>query len=470
MAAEAAESSGVVSAAGEGKLGQDLNIEPGKAELEQPDKEEEKEAGKAELEQPDKKEERLDDARHQDMLKQIFQGARFAVAPGDSNERIDSLAKALSEFCIEDVSVLSDIADKIAKEQVQGKLANDEGGDDGGEEAFWAALKAGNFHFGTGGSKGNPAGGRWARALKADANLKAEYDQVQGRKDKEAFRAKWAASKYENYVAAKSFTQEYKEVDWSDVKYKSIAKIAQDEGGGKQGMIAACNVAIRCYALKGRWYRFDEWTRTVKFGHLESGWSETMAKVWTKKKTWSTAPEPTNKRKDTPEEEPKPTQTPNKKPKGAGGGAGGAAGGGAGGSAGDPPSGQKKKASKLPKLLGNAKKLKMDLSTALQQVKTLVTKLDTSPDWAPLNSPACRTSLDDAQQQVNNLVAPGGLGHDLLLCSDVAELKSSMPAAALEKALNVLIENLGVAVKSLSSECKVLLDQQKIRMASRNAK
>eukprot|EP00973_Karenia_brevis_P017509 2401977-Karenia_brevis.AAC.1 len=48
-------------------------------------------------------------------------------------------------------------------------------------------------------------------------------------------------------------------------KYRSLGRIAVEEGGGPQGILNAHNYAMSCVEMGGHWTKYDKFTKALKF-------------------------------------------------------------------------------------------------------------------------------------------------------------------------------------------------------------
>ena len=133
---------------------------------------------------------------------------------------------------------------------------------------------------GTAANKGNPVGGRWARAKKDSKIISAEYDQCVGDPAKARYRQEWAKKQWNIHV--KEFIQIKKEVreSWKRSTYMPVGRMAVEEGGGKAGWLQASRYAFRCMCLGPPWVRYDDMTESLRFLYIVEGLTETFSKEW----------------------------------------------------------------------------------------------------------------------------------------------------------------------------------------------
>ena len=59
-----------------------------------------------------------------------------------------------------------------------------------------------------------------------------------------------------------------------------FGRILVEEGGGKAGRRAAANYALRCMALGGKCFLYDEWTQQLKLAYVVQGFRDTFEQEW----------------------------------------------------------------------------------------------------------------------------------------------------------------------------------------------
>ena len=106
------------------------------------------------------------------------------------------------------------------------------------------------------------------------------------------FRKQWAQCKLEEYQKEKVKLTSWRRVDKTKGKYKSLAKIAVDEGGGKQGLSAATRLAIKCCRMGGDWLRWNGQTDRFDYLHLEASYEESMTQAWELYQRWKSTGQP----------------------------------------------------------------------------------------------------------------------------------------------------------------------------------
>ena len=131
------------------------------------------------------------------------------------------------------------------------------------EDKMWDALKARDFVFQTAGTKGNPMGGRWARAVKKYPKLKQQYAAVgKGHAAQKAFRQTWAGEEYDTYETEKAKTETRVQRWTKKGKYIALGRVAWFEGGGRAGQKASTNIGLHALQMGSPWFKKDKRLRT----------------------------------------------------------------------------------------------------------------------------------------------------------------------------------------------------------------
>eukprot|EP00959_Pyramimonas_sp_CCMP1952_P297452 6222714-Pyramimonas_sp.AAC.1 len=78
----------------------------------------------------------------------------------------------------------------------------------------------------------------------------------------------------------KIYSRTEQKVDYKGFRYRSLGRICWLEGGGKQGLIDATNVAVKCMQLGAPFVKVDAWTKSLKFAHFEEGSDEVFKQAW----------------------------------------------------------------------------------------------------------------------------------------------------------------------------------------------
>ena len=160
---------------------------------------------------------------------------------------------------------------------------------DRGEKAFWEEMKSAGFQFGTRCLKGNPASGRWARALKADSKLRDRYLQKKGFADKDAFRQEWLKGEFKKWSSRVGYTsleENRKEIS-KDGSYLTLARVAWKEGPGVNGLRSAIRYCTRCMLLQSHWVKYCDMRQTLLFFYVVEKVSDKQIKAWRKFQKWT---------------------------------------------------------------------------------------------------------------------------------------------------------------------------------------
>ena len=108
---------------------------------------------------------------------------------------------------------------------------------------FWGMMERQNFRFSTSMAKGNPMGGRWDRALRADKALKESYKKLKDNNAKENFRRTWAKKLYKSWQEATGAEKAEQETKSTGIKgkYFGVHRIAVEEGGAHKACVPHCS-------------------------------------------------------------------------------------------------------------------------------------------------------------------------------------------------------------------------------------
>jgi len=132
-------------------------------------------------------------------------------------------------------------------------------------------------------------GGWWSKDLKGDKDLAAKYKAIGKQYDKQrAFRAEWANEKAVALKEERYNSVTLLEIDEQDATLEPLSVIAQREGGGKAGEIAALNYAAKCIelssagtAFKGRnLIEYNEFTQRYEFMYIKKKWRSSFESRW----------------------------------------------------------------------------------------------------------------------------------------------------------------------------------------------
>jgi hypothetical protein len=124
------------------------------------------------------------------------------------------------------------------------------------------------------------------RATKVGAPLHKALEAAKAASDnpKKAsldFELAWQRSKRDEITKRSSWKNAWQRVDKTKGVYKTISKIAIDEGNDAAARIGAQKIAIKCTAMGGDWLWVDPMSELTKFMHLEMSWSEELSEAFT---------------------------------------------------------------------------------------------------------------------------------------------------------------------------------------------
>lgn len=404
---------------------------------------------------------------------------KYAVKPGDPAERVAKAVDHIYAGCHGNADAMSSMASKMAQSMKSESTAPH--AQHNGENNFWEELKESNFFFNTGGAKGNPMAGRWQRFLKGSPEEKEKYDQTKGQKAKAEFRQRWAQLRYKDYIEAKEHTKTWETVDTSKGHYYSVARIAQEEGGGEMGWKAAINYSLRAFGMGPPWFEFDSWTQQVKFLYMIKGYEENFKKSWLTVKSWSStssndAPAVAGKGRDlesgaslaavagagTNEGQQKPDgcnphQTPTKAKSKAT----------AKGKAKSEPSPKpdtsgKRSTSEMATIMSQAKKAKIDYNSTISQAGTISTNIQNDPKWKWATHESINGDFYEAKSKIEKAVQDNTFVK-AALTNELSDLRGDYKAAELQTELVRFKDTLQPLVQDLACACRVLVRQHKAR-------
>lgn len=126
------------------------------------------------------------------------------------------------------------------------------------------------------------AGQQWSRHLKANDDIRKQYDNLPSRADKAEFRRSWAQKRFSKFVQTKTFEQGFSVVDSTMGEYVSFGTLVERYGGWgwKPAVDGAKRCALRCTALGGSWIYNDSFSGLRMFLLLRREHNEVMAKKW----------------------------------------------------------------------------------------------------------------------------------------------------------------------------------------------
>eukprot|EP00959_Pyramimonas_sp_CCMP1952_P456867 9473879-Pyramimonas_sp.AAC.2 len=182
-----------------------------------------------------------------------------------------------------DGGVASDVA---AQEELETPVFKDE--KEEGEYKYWKKLQANDFVFPAQGFKGNLAGGRWQRHInnKRGREDKEKYEALKGDQSAlEKFRADWARKLFEAKYESAKHTKTHELTTFSDARYFTLMRIAEEEGRGPRGIRNAVLYALQCLAMGGKWLKYSRMRRDMVFLYMTEGIYEAFSEKWELTKT-----------------------------------------------------------------------------------------------------------------------------------------------------------------------------------------
>lgn len=345
--------------------------------------------------------------------------------------------------------------------------------------AMFENLQKDNFNFAAQGNKDNPMAGLWQRSLKKDPGLKQMYAAVIGHKDKAEFRRKFAESKCAEFQSKKKVVNKFEAINTKGGKFRTVTRMAQEEGGGAAGLRAAINIAMSAIELGPEWYMWDARARNFKALYMETGYQENFAKAWELHEEWKSEVAGNCSAGSSTGDaggggEPSGQGSAEGIPSGSGcegtqlGKRKGR--GGAGKAVAAKKKGQQEKndAGKgtMMQLLSHAKKIKTDYGALTAQSMALLSCVQKDPAWSWAKKEGATTDLLAAQAAVDATIEAGSFLQKAL-SQDIVQLKKTMNAAEFEYGLGEVPTNLEEPLQELRVQCAMLLGQHKARLEAR---
>ena len=105
---------------------------------------------------------------------------------------------------------------------------------------------------------------------------------MQGRDEKLEFRKAFAKLEFQQCSEQHIHTVSEDKSNFKQGTWRSLARIAVEEGGGKPGCAAAANYGMACLQLGQPWWEWDTYTQQVKFNYVERGFWDSFKQSWTK--------------------------------------------------------------------------------------------------------------------------------------------------------------------------------------------
>ena len=321
-------------------------------------------------------------------------------------------------------------------------------------QEMWEAAVAKQFHFDARGGPNNPLAGRFQRALGSDPKTKAEYGQAQGNKEKQAFRAKWAEKKYDDYKASKTFEESYAKEARSSGTYFAFARIAHEEGDGESGTRAAVNYTLKCLVVGDPFVIWDEWTKQNKYLYIVQGFDEKFRTAWSLRKQFSKCNTPATESDATAKSTVTASDKSSPKAKGKATTPKGTR---------DAQADSRKRMSPVQAALANAKKSRASYNQAVSQSAHILRNIEADKDWAWATT--LRGCLQTAVRTLEDKISASPFLKNALTV-ELADLKTQYSAAELETELLKMKTTFDGKVDDVARECRILLAQHKARMTA----
>ena len=131
---------------------------------------------------------------------------------------------------------------------------------------------------------------QFRRALNLNYDsLKAGYEQCQSRQAKDLFRKEWTSKRVKVLQSRLVQTKIQSVTDFSKWTYRSLARIAVEEGNDTE---AAARICRKCVELGPPFFRRCKSSMQFKFLHFEEGSDESLAKALAAKQELGEESEP----------------------------------------------------------------------------------------------------------------------------------------------------------------------------------
>jgi hypothetical protein len=129
-------------------------------------------------------------------------------------------------------------------------------------------------------------GQEFYRATKKGGPLhQALQDAIKTKKDKKEaekeFKVMWIGEQHANIQKKKVYEKAFQRVDKTKGHFKTLARIAIDEGNDALAWAGAQKLAAKCILMGGDWLMIDPMSELVKYLHLDYQWEEAMKEAWT---------------------------------------------------------------------------------------------------------------------------------------------------------------------------------------------
>ena len=196
------------------------------------------------------------------------------------------MATKVLDKCGGELSVADNLLKDTLKIRLQAMVAptpnnnpSESAGDDI-EAKMWEDLKSRGFRFNAQGGGNNPMAGRWARWLKANPDEQEKYKKITTNTAKADFRREWCKDVFDKWPVTQSTSKKLELIDRNKGVHLALARIAHKEGGGKDGMRAAINIAMKCIEMGEPWVKYDTWAQRPKYMYMETGHEELFTRAW----------------------------------------------------------------------------------------------------------------------------------------------------------------------------------------------
>ena len=296
------------------------------------------------------------------------------------------------------LETLSDMIDEHVREGIKTETAPP--GPDELEVELRKSMEEGRFDL-----RGR-VGRLWTKCLKLDDALKEAYHEAGKNYEKQrAVREKWNRAMYEKEMNKRRKIDSNTSKDTKSGSYKSLAFIANAQGGDKPAAVAARNYCVACVKLfnagklcNGRqWLKYNHMTLRTDFLYVEEGFEDSASQAWELIKT-------ERERRECAQAEEKLSGAEQRP--------------GAGGSV--PPGSEKRKQEPKPAAKGKAapqpkakatprpaeqdlkkvRSVKQTMDQVMSSAMTVLENVASEPEWAWANSPAILADIRGALHSV----------------------------------------------------------------------
>ena len=184
-----------------------------------------------------------------------------------------------SNLCAAEAAVLAgfDLQDLLGEKDDEGE--GDEAGED---DAYMKLLKDGMENsYGLRGALGQ----KFARSLSGGKS--PEYKGTPDEKRK--FRQEWAAIEFDRLDRQRKKSKTYKSIDSLGGFYTPFRVIVQKEGDDDDALIAAKHYIQECLRRKGKWIKWNGFTKRVEYLYVQTGKREEFEHAISLQETQSTS-------------------------------------------------------------------------------------------------------------------------------------------------------------------------------------